>query len=121
MKISTVDLTARHRLLEPHLDRLLAAIGTQNCEEQIRLTVPLVVETHSLEEPFLKSLAEFAPAVAAKMTAQHAEAREIAFRLEEAMTQGQRRDVLLLARRFHAIVQHNIIEEERDVFPLCDR
>ena len=29
--------------------------------------------------------------------------------------------MLALARRFHAIAQHNIIEEERDVFPLADR
>jgi hypothetical protein len=40
--------------------------------------------------------------------------------LEEAVAAGQAGDTLLLARRFHAIAQHNIIEEERDVFPLTE-
>jgi hypothetical protein len=41
--------------------------------------------------------------------------------LEEAVATGHAGDSLRLARRFHAIAQHNIIEEERDVFPLAER
>jgi hemerythrin-like domain-containing protein len=73
------------------------------------------------EERFLKRFSRHEPGLAAKIAAQHAEAMEIAARLEEAIAAGQRSDVLSLARRFHAVAQHNVIEEERDVFPLAAR
>jgi len=73
------------------------------------------------EQAFLDALSHEEPALAAKIAAQHAEALEIAAHLEEALAAGQARDVARLVRSFHAITQHNIIEEERDVFPLVER
>ena len=65
-----------------------------------------------------RSSRDFPTSLAAKLRAQHAEALEIAARLPESLSAGQTADAIYLARRFLAIVQHNIIEEERDVFPL---
>ncbi|MBS1857826.1 MAG: hypothetical protein JST11_20825 [Acidobacteria bacterium] len=66
-------------------------------------------------------LGEHAPRLAEKLRAQHDEALEIAGRLEESQAAGHSRDVDYLLRRFLAIAQHNMIEEERDVFPLARR
>ena len=73
------------------------------------------------EAQFLAALREHEPQLAAKIAAQHEEALEIAAQCEESMAAGQDSDVRALARRFLAIAQHNIIEEERDVFPLAER
>ena len=71
--------------------------------------------------PCLRMLGGHEPALGAKIAAQHAEASEIAARWEESAAAGHAADTRSLARRFCAIAQHNIIEEERDVFPLADR
>jgi hemerythrin-like domain-containing protein len=70
---------------------------------------------------FLRVWQKHDPGLASKLTAQHDEALEIAARLDESLGAGATGDVLYLARRFLAIVQHNIIEEVRDVFPLAER
>jgi hypothetical protein len=115
-------LKEEHRALEEHLDELLAAIRSgDGLVESFRRAEVLAVAHYRREESFLKRLSRYQPALAAKIAAQHADAMEIAARLEEAIAASQRPDVLSLARRFHAIAQHNIIEEERDVFPLADR
>lgn len=56
--------------------------------------------------------------ISPKMLAQHDEARELAAAVEQSIAAGQPEDALQLVRRFLAIAQHNMIEEERDVFPL---
>ena len=43
---------------------------------------------------------------------------EIASRLEESLAAGKEGDAGYLGRRLVAMAQHNMIEEERDVFPL---
>jgi len=75
---------------------------------------------YAREEALLARLARHDPALAAKMAAQHAEALEIAGRAGECADEPGG-DLLYLARRFHAVAQHNIIEEERDVFPAAER
>lgn len=115
-------LRVEHRALEEHLDALMAAIRSGNdLVASFRRAARLAAAHYRNEEPFLEGLGRYEPALAAKIAAQHAEAAEIAARLEEAIAAGQTSDVLSLARRFHAIAQHNIIEEERDVFPLAER
>jgi hypothetical protein len=52
-----------------------------------------------------------------KMRAQHAEARELGREAMESLRAGQAHDVERLSTRFAALVRHNMIEEERDVFP----
>lgn len=117
----TRSLTAQHRALEPGLDQLAAAIAGGNPEAAFRAFFPQLRAHYRTEEPFLANLRDWHPALGGKMAAQHAEACEIASALEDAIAAGHRRDILLLARRFCAIVAHNMIEEERDVFPLADR
>ncbi len=108
--------------MEPSLDDLLAAIEAGAAFlESFRKAHRLAAEHYRAEEALLAEIARCHAALAEKMAAQHAEALEIAAALEEAMAAGQTGDALRLARRFHAIAQHNIIEEERDVFPLVER
>ncbi len=114
-------LVAEHRALEADLDRLAEATAARDPVTPFRALAPRVAAHYRAEEPLLTSLARTYPDLASKILAQHAEAVEIAARLEEAIAADDLRDILLLARRFHAIVQHNLIEEERDVFPLADR
>ena len=111
-----------HRALEGLLDGLLASIRSgDGLVESFRRSAALAAAHYRREAGFLERLSQSEPALAARITAQHAEAMEIAARLDEAIAAGQQPDVLSLARRFHAIAQHNIIEEERDVFPLAAR
>ncbi len=118
---ATASLVEEHRALEVDLDRLAEATAAGDPVAPFRALAPEVAEHYRAEEPLLAKLARSYPVLAGKILAQHAEAGEIAARLEEAIAADDRRDILALARRFHAIVQHNLIEEERDVFPLADR
>jgi len=108
--------------MEQSLDDLLAAMeGKAGFLESFRKAHSAATEHYRAEEELLREIARHEAALAAKMAAQHAEALEMAAALEEAVAAGQAGDALRLARRFHAIAQHNIIEEERDVFPLAER
>jgi hypothetical protein len=89
--------------------------------ELFREAARLAAEHYRAEESFLRALAEYEPTLAVKLAAQHAEVLEIAVGLEESVAAGQTSDALRLARRFQALAQHNIIEEERDVFPVAAR
>ena len=62
-----------------------------------------------------------APHLAAKVAAQHDEVMEIAGHLATALAGSDEAEALRLVRRFHAMAQHNLIEEERDVFPVAAR
>ena len=81
--------------------------------ETLPLLKQLLVRHYRAEEEFIAMLAVQEPAVAAKLRAQHEEALEIAAHLEDPLAA----DEPYLRKRLMAIVQHNIIEEERDVFP----
>ena len=108
--------------MERCLDDLLAAIKAKaGFLESFREARRLATEHYRAEEELLREIARHEAALAGKMAAQHAEALEMAAALEETVAAGQADDALRLAKRFHAIAQHNIIEEERDVFPLAER
>jgi len=113
-------LTSEHREIEAALEGLAETIaaGTVNVDALQPLET-LCVRHYQSEDDFLVWLAARDAPCAAKLRGQHDEAIELAARLHEAMNAGQERDALYLARRMLAIVQHNIIEEERDVFPHC--
>lgn len=96
-------LKEEHRAIEAALDSL----------PQLK---ELLVVHFRHEEEFLKQLAVHEPEVAAKLRSQHEEALEIAGHLEDPLSS----DAPYLKKRLVAIVQHNIIEEERDVFPRWD-
>ena len=107
--------------MEQLLDDLLSAIETDaGFLESFRKAHSLAAEHYRAEEGLLAEIARHEGALAKKIAAQHAEALEMAAALEEAVATGQTGDARRLARRFHAIAQHNIIEEERDVFPLTE-
>ena len=108
-----------HRALEVHLDGLSKAIARGVVDsDAFRRLASLITQHYSREDQLLCALQAASPKVAAKLRSQHEEALEIATRLEECFATGETGDVIYLARRFVAIAQHNIIEEERDVFPL---
>ncbi|MGA3016587.1 MAG: hemerythrin domain-containing protein [Bryobacteraceae bacterium] len=112
----------QHRAMERHLDDLLSAIEAgAGFLESFRKVHSLAAEHYGAEEELLREIARHEAALAGKMAAQHAEALEMAAALEEVVAAGHADDALRLARRFHAVAQHNIIEEERDVFPLAER
>jgi hypothetical protein len=115
-------LINEHRAIEAGLEPLSAAITARQIDGALfRQLAALTARHYSHEEQFLQALQPHDPGLAAKLRAQHAEALEIAVRLDESLAAGEARDVIYLARRFLAVAQHNIIEEERDVFPLAER
>ena len=113
------SLIEEHRVIESSLERLAESIAAGRIDADVfRHVADLVAEHYRREETFLAQLQLHEPGLAAKLRAQHDEALEIAARLAESLDAGQNPDAIYLARRFLAIAQHNIIEEERDVFPL---
>ena len=118
MAVSIQFLIAGHREIEAALDVLADGIASGRTDMDAVRRVRMLCSGHyAREEAFLVRLAESDDALAAKLRGQHDEALEIAARLEEAVAGGETRDVMYLTRRLLAIVQHNMIEEERDVFP----
>lgn len=109
-------------MIEISLDRLCQSVAAGRMDPDLFRHVRELIVVHYLrEDAFLVRWHAHEPAVAAKLRAQHEEALEIAARLEECLASSEDADVTYLARRFLAIAQHNMIEEERDVFPLARR
>jgi hypothetical protein len=108
-----------HRQIEAALDvageSVLAGVVDI---EAFRRIHRMCVTYYEHEEAFLARLEKQNAALADKLRGQHAEALEIAERMEETARDGHGGDMVYLARRFMAIVQHNITEEERDVWPV---
>ncbi len=117
-----IALTGDHRAIDAGLDRLAESFAAGRMDAEICREVGEAVSSHYLrEEEFLAKLHVLEPELAAKLKAQHDEASEIAVRLQESLEAGETADVPYLVRRFLAIARHNMIEEERDVFPLAMR
>ena len=116
MDIWIQSLVEDHREIEGVLDGLAAS--TMDVDT-FRRAHALCIRHYRREETFLIWLAARDAALAAKLRGQHDEALELADRLEETVIAGGTADTIYLLRRFLAIAQHNIIEEERDVFPLA--
>jgi hypothetical protein len=109
-----------HREIEVRLDNLLAGIYSRDAIERFRVARNAAGRHYAKEDEFFRRLLPELPGPASKMLAQHAEVLEIAEQVEHSLEAGQTADAMELMRRFHAVAQHNIIEEERDVFPLCE-
>ena len=113
---------SEHRAIEVGLDWLAEATRAAKVDiDAFRELVDLAARHYAAEEPFLAALANRDPKLAAKLRAQHDEALEIGARLIESLEAGSVTESAYLSRRFLAMAQHNIIEEERDVFPLVER
>ena len=114
MNFSIADLMRDHREIE-------AALELQSEDEldpqALDRARELCARHYREEEGFLTVLRAHNPGLAAKLQSQHDEALEFA----AALSVAGAADASYLLRRFRAIVQHNIIEEERDVFPWAER
>ncbi|HWQ56004.1 MAG TPA: hemerythrin domain-containing protein [Bryobacteraceae bacterium] len=116
-------LRREHREIESRLDRFAAALesGDNQAAHAVFLEAwPLAREHYCREEgAFFAAVRQHLPALAAKMELQHEEAREIAAHLEDPDLPEP--EWQSLARRWLAITQHNLIEEERDLFVLAEK
>jgi|ERR1051326_1657591 hypothetical protein len=122
MDVSTHSLVEEHREIEAVLDCLAKSVADGAMDlAAFRRVHDLCVRHYEREEAFLIWLGASDIALAEKLRGQHDEALELAARLEEAVLAGDIADGVYLVRRFLAIAQHNMIEEERDVFPLATR
>ena len=106
------QLQAEHRRIEELLDRMPGAFAAARAA---------LAAHYAGERPFLDLIRPHWPALAAKLEDQHDEVEEIGAALERSLTHGHERDIQYLGLRFCALARHNIIEEERDVFPLAAR
>jgi len=106
------ELIAEHRRIEVELDALGQALATGKIDFLAFQRCRVLLRDHYPREQ--EVLAAIHPAAARKIAGQQAEALELA----ESVEVGAR-DAVSLVRRFVAIAQHTIIEEERDVFPLA--
>ena len=118
MEFPIQSFVTEHREIEAALDVLADCVTSEAIDvDAVRRVHRLCMAHYEREEAFLIRLSERDGTLAAKLRGQHDETLEIAARLEEAAMAGETRDAMYLARRLLAITQHNIIEEERDVFP----
>lgn len=111
---STRDrLVAAHREIDVALDLLARSLDAGVPDlDAFRRAWDLCREHYPREQRFLETVH---PRAARKLANQHAEVLEIAMHAESSPA-----DAIPLLRRFVALAQHNIIEAERDVFPLAD-
>jgi len=121
MRAELTVLANEHRPLEAALDRLAESVLSGHIDTALLASVAEGIALHYVhEEEFLSALEAQEPALAAKLRAQHNEVLELSSQLHDSLQAGNASDVSYLARRFLAMAQHNMIEEERDVFPLAD-
>jgi hypothetical protein len=114
-------LANEHGPIEAALDRLGETVAAGQIDaDLLRSVCGAIAKHYANEEEFLMALAAQDPALSAKLRAQHDEVLEIASRLEESLAAGKQGDAAYLGRRLVAMAQHNMIEEERDVFPLSE-
>ena len=119
----TDRLRSEHSEIELRLDRLAVALtsgSTAAARTAYAEAWRLAREHYAGEEGlFFTAVRPQLPALTEKMERQHGEARELAGHLEDPDLPES--EWLWLARRWLAITQHNIIEEERELFPLAER
>ena len=121
MRAELAVLANEHRPLEAALDRLGQTVLAGHIDTELLDSVGEALSRHyAHEEEFLSALDPQEPALAAKLRAQHQEVLELSTQLHASLQSGNAYDVSYLSRRFLAMAQHNMIEEERDVFPLAD-
>jgi hypothetical protein len=119
---SITELIHEHHAIEAGLDRLSESMHSGNlAAEAVRDLVESIARHYANEETFLTILEACDRKLAAKLRAQHEETAEIGAQLLESLETRNAADSLSLSRRFVAIAQHNMIEEERDIFPLAER
>ncbi len=110
-----------HRRIEETLDALIEALHGGDATTALELfrTAWRRAEPHfqAEEQVLFPALPAGFGKLVAKMEEQHAQVREVAAELEGAGAV----DFIALGRRFHALLQHHLIEEERDLIALAGR
>jgi hypothetical protein len=110
--VCVAPLLAGHRRIEVELDEVSRSIAAGTLDlDAFHRAWSLCREFYPHEREWLATVHEGA---ARKISQQQDEALELAAAVDEAAE-----DRTALARRFVAIVQHTIIEVERDVLPLA--
>lgn len=104
----------RHRALEDLLDALPSPADPDF--RTVFASVNSALLRHYGEEEVWMSGRPFD-----KMRAQHDEVRELGREIARSLACGQIEDAGRLTARFLALARHNMIEEERDVFPYYHR
>jgi hypothetical protein len=99
-----------HRVIEEALDRL-PAVSDPAFPAGFDRVFQCVLSHYSSEE------AAYPGPRFAKMREQHREVEELGTEAMRSLEAGQLRDAARLLLRFLALARHNMIEEERDVFP----
>jgi hypothetical protein len=119
--VRTRTFRQQHRDIEIRLDELAVALNTAaDPIDVFRAAKDALTSHYAQEDEYFRTLVPELPVSSYKMLGQHGEVLEIAVQAEHSLEIGQMSDAMALMRRFHALAQHNIIEEERDVFPLLD-
>lgn len=112
-----------HRRIEEALEALTEALreGDAAALERFRAVWRLAEPHLRAEEGALfPALRPGFERLVLKMEDQHAQVREAATAFEVAAGSGSA-DLFPLGRRFHALLQHHLIEEERDLVALAGR
>ncbi len=112
MASAIAELAAEHRRIEAELDALARSLNSGLPDFGAFHRAWTLLRAHCPRERDV--LAAIHPEAARKIAAQYAEALELASHIDEPSG-----DTVDLARRFVAIVQHTMIEVERDLFPLA--
>jgi len=117
-------IVAEHRRIEEELDRLAESLRRGEPETALEWFTAAwrAASAHfAVEERILFAAVQpgFAKLIA-RMEDQHAQVREAAVAFQAAAESGSG-DFLLLGRRFHALLAHHLIEEERDLVALLER
>lgn len=114
-------LAAEHRRIEAPLEAFLQALlAGESAEAPFRRARELAARHFELEEKILFAAVRHQfPDLVKKMESQHEAVREIGEAFAAAAPEAP--DRLRLGRHFQAMLQHHLIEEERDFFPLVAR
>src|SRR5262249_28114324 len=119
--VRTRTFRKQHRDIEIRLDELTVALNTAaDPIDVFRAAKDALTSHYAQKDEYFRTLVTELPVSSYKMLGQHGEVLEIAGQAEHSLEIGHMSDAIALMRHFHALAQHNIIEEERDVFPLLD-
>ena len=108
------ELRQQHEWLQPKLE---------DCEaiERLSNTLRRAEAHYDFEDHWFFAWESYAPELIRKMLDQHHQCRELMRLIAEELETEDRRELDQFIRRFQAISQHNLIEEERDLFPILER
>jgi iron-sulfur cluster repair protein YtfE (RIC family) len=120
MDTTRASIEAEHRVIERHLDGLTEASPAELRDAYRRLRDHWAPHFEREEAEVFPQLARRAAATVLKMEEQHAWVRDLDATLSRLLEEEipDPRDLDRILRQFAAILQHNMLEEERDLFGL---